>query len=314
MIFLLQLEILPNGKSIKPGKELTLKPGAEARLTLKSTKGSTVYLLGVDRSLNLLKTGNDISKDRVFKEFLAYNVYKSYGPLNISGTIDDRYSEIGTSNAYIITNAYDGYTSCVSERLGSDGKLEYEANTDDDVELNDEKDEVHDFESTSRKDFPETWIFEKVDVNNNGINYFIKNLPDSITSWDITGFALSKSTGLGIAEPQKLIVSQPFFVMVSLPYSIRVNEILRIDVSVFNYLTENLEVDVFLYNESKPKNDDDEDAEQEIAYYDDAENPNSPTEFDFYEASREQESCVYKKAGTEIKEMRNRIKIQKNGL
>lgn len=306
---------MPNGKSIKPGKDLTLKPGAEARFTLKSTNGSTVYLLGVDRSLNLLKTGNDISKDGVFKEFMAYNKYKNYGPLHINGTDDGRYSEIGASNAYFITNAYDGYTSCVSERSGSQGKLEYEANTDDDVELTDDEEGIEELEPTSRKDFPETWIFEKVEVNHNGVAYFTKILPDTITSWDITGFALSGSTGLGIAEPQKLIVSQRFFLMVSLPFSIRVNEILRVDVSVFSYIpeqTRDLEVDVILYNESKPKNDDE--SEEDAAYYDDDDVQSLPTEFDFYNASLELGNCVYRKVETKLKMIRKRIKIGKNGL
>lgn len=287
-----------------------MKPGTDARFTLKSTKGSTVYLLAVDKSVNLLKTGNDISKDRVLKEFVAYNIYKNYGPLNISGANDDRYSEFGTSNAFIITNAYDGYTSCTSERSGSDGKLEYEANTDDDVELNDEDDEIVDLESTSRKDFPETWIFEKIDMNSNGLEYFVKNIPDTITSWDITGFALSRSTGLGIAEPQTLIVSQPFFLVVSLPYSIRLNEILRVDVSVFNYIAEkrDLEVEVFLYNES---NDEEEENETRD---DEGDDTSLPTEFDFYDASREDGNCVYKKVETELTVMSKRITVKKNGL
>lgn len=79
-----------------------------------------------------------------------------------------------------------------------------------------------------------------------------KHIPDSITSWVFTGFSLDSDNGLGIAEPQTLIVKQNFFIKLNLPYSIRWGEILKVDISVFNYVAErklNLSVDVELFTD-----------------------------------------------------------------
>lgn len=64
-----------------------------------------------------------------------------------------------------------------------------------------------------------------------------KKIPDTITSWIITGFAVDPITGLGLTrQPSKFNVFQPFFVSTSLPYSIKRGEVVSIPIVVFNYL------------------------------------------------------------------------------
>lgn len=285
------------------------QPRDEARLTLKSNPGSTIYLLAVDRSVNLLNSGNNIDKKSVFDDLKAYNAYKNYSKLEIIGSNDDnRYIDVGNSNAFILTNAYDGYVSCHNERAGSETELV--ANNDDDIELDETLDD-EDFESKTRLDFPETWIFDKVQVNNKGFGSFEKKIPDTMTTWDISGFALSEDFGLGIAEPQQLVVKQKFFLMVHLPYSIRVGEILKVEVTVFNYFTKisaPLNVDVTLYSGSNSN-----DEEEEIGY-DDGENSNTDSEFDFYQAKKLANHCQYSRLENENREksITKRVRAVKN--
>ncbi|XP_009289985.1 alpha-2-macroglobulin-like protein 1 isoform X2 [Danio rerio] len=89
-------------------------------------------------------------------------------------------------------------------------------------------------EETIRTFFPETWIWEIVEVGDSGSAEVPVTVPDTITSWATEAFCLS-STGLGLAPPAKLIVFQPFFLELSLPYSIVRGEIFELKATVFNY-------------------------------------------------------------------------------
>lgn len=76
-----------------------------------------------------------------------------------------------------------------------------------------------------------------------------KKVPDSITSWIITGFSVNPETGLGLTQqPSKLNVFQPFFVSTNLPYSIKRGEVVSIPVIVFNYLEDDQPAEVTLFN------------------------------------------------------------------
>lgn len=103
-----------------------------------------------------------------------------------------------------------------------------------------------------RKDFPETWIWDSITGDSfNGSHTIQKKVPDTITSWIITGFSLDPVTGLGlIEESKKLTVFQPFFVSLTLPYSVKRGEILTLPCSVFNYLEIDVEAEVTLENEN----------------------------------------------------------------
>lgn len=77
-----------------------------------------------------------------------------------------------------------------------------------------------------------------------------KKVPDTITSWIITGFAVDPVTGLGLTkQPRKLNVFQPFFVSTNLPYSIKRGEIVAIPIVVFNYMESDQSAEVTLHNE-----------------------------------------------------------------
>uniref|UniRef100_A0A8W7PEI2 TEP1-F n=1 Tax=Anopheles coluzzii TaxID=1518534 RepID=A0A8W7PEI2_ANOCL len=76
-----------------------------------------------------------------------------------------------------------------------------------------------------------------------------KIVPDTITSWIITGFSLSKSHGLGLVDnPSKVNVFMPFFLSIDLPYSVKLGETIRIPVVVFNYMDADQLADVIFYN------------------------------------------------------------------
>ena len=232
------MNIIPSNNSSLPRKQIEFK--------LESKPFSKVFLLAVDHSVNLLRSGNDIEEKSVLDDLRAYDGYKNLDELEVYGApaYDDRYKDVGASNIFIITNAYDGRVDCFDVRTG----ITSPGNEDNDPDI---LETIDDFESIVRKNFSEIWIFDEIETDSEGIGIFESKLPDTVTSWDISGFTINKDYGLGIAKPQSIVVFQHFFLVVHLPYSIRLGEILRVDVTVFNYFdnTKPFEVDVRLYSE-----------------------------------------------------------------
>ncbi|XP_073718636.1 pregnancy zone protein isoform X1 [Misgurnus anguillicaudatus] len=96
---------------------------------------------------------------------------------------------------------------------------------------------------TIRTFFPETWIWDLVEVGDSGSTQVPVKVPDTITTWETEAFCLS-SKGLGLAPPAQLTVFQPFFLELSLPYSIIRGEIFELKATVFNYMSKCIMVKV----------------------------------------------------------------------
>uniref|UniRef100_A0A3Q1J1K2 Alpha-2-macroglobulin bait region domain-containing protein n=1 Tax=Anabas testudineus TaxID=64144 RepID=A0A3Q1J1K2_ANATE len=89
---------------------------------------------------------------------------------------------------------------------------------------------------TVRTFFPETWIWDLVEVGESGTKDVSLTVPDTITTWETEAFCLS-SQGFGLAPRKKLTVFQPFFLELTLPYSIIRGEHFELKATIFNYLT-----------------------------------------------------------------------------
>ena len=59
-------------------------------------------------------------------------------------------------------------------------------------------------------------------------------------------FCLHPEAGLGVAAPDTLLVSQDFFAEISLPYSVKRGEVFPLNISVFNYVDQELPIRVEL--------------------------------------------------------------------
>ncbi|XP_059162968.1 CD109 antigen-like [Physella acuta] len=98
-----------------------------------------------------------------------------------------------------------------------------------------------------RKIFPESWLWTEVYVGSNGSASITATVPDTITSWVVSAFAINSKLGLGVAPTQAhLKVFRPFFVSLNLPYSVTRGEQLALQANVFNYLPDDMQVRVTL--------------------------------------------------------------------
>ncbi|KAK2846829.1 hypothetical protein Q5P01_009828 [Channa striata] len=96
---------------------------------------------------------------------------------------------------------------------------------------------------TVRTFFPETWIWDLVEVGESGVKDVSLTVPDTITTWETEAFCLSPQ-GFGLAPRKEIKVFQPFFLELTLPYSIIRGEHFELKATVFNYLTSCIMVSV----------------------------------------------------------------------
>ncbi|KAK3100032.1 hypothetical protein FSP39_013711 [Pinctada imbricata] len=98
-----------------------------------------------------------------------------------------------------------------------------------------------------RKEFPETWLWMNSTIRYTGDTTMSVKVPDTITKWVATAFAVNNKTGLGLSpSPANVEVFMPFFISLQLPYSVIRGEEVIIQANIFNYLPYEAEVLIIL--------------------------------------------------------------------
>ncbi len=67
-------------------------------------------------------------------------------------------------------------------------------------------------------------------------------VPDTITTWYASGFAVSDKTGLGVSQPAEIRGFKEVFLSMNLPYSVIRGEIVTLPIVIFNYMPDCLHV------------------------------------------------------------------------
>ncbi|CAG2102777.1 unnamed protein product [Medioppia subpectinata] len=216
--------------------------GKKAQLVVTAEPESNLFLLAIDEAILALKQGNDLSEIRVLNN-LKTNVQYKY----------DTDSFLSTGMVFM-TN---GQKECKNSKLMSsfDGK---EANKIDGYDPDDGGDgDSHNPKTNNaiRKNFRETWIWDRIDIPHGKHRIGIRStVPDSITSWKVTAFALHPEKGLGLTtNPAYVTVFRPFFLKLNLPYSVKRNETSEFHVLLFNYKNETLDITLDVYQNSTDK-------------------------------------------------------------
>jgi CD109 antigen len=237
------------------------KPGDKVDLMIESTANSFVGLLGVDQSVILLKKGNDLEENDVLKDenwkhdsryFKCRCVNKAHmyeyeylfeeaGMLVLTDKVNNHEDEQlekfdAEITIHLVLRMRGGgavnprprpLTASANEKGGNTSRVE-----------------------SIRKNFPETWIFDCFpEIGSSGKLTVTKTIPDSITSWILTGFSIHPDYGFGlIQEPVKLEVFQQFFISLNLPYSIKRGETIEISATIFNYCQHAMKSQITLIN------------------------------------------------------------------
>ncbi|XP_048051368.1 complement C3-like isoform X1 [Megalobrama amblycephala] len=116
------------------------------------------------------------------------------------------------------------------------------ARSDDDDDYYTDSDEI-----VSRTQFPESWLWEEIDLCDNcpaPVRDKVIYLKDSITTWQILAVSLSPTLGICVAEPEEIVVFKSFFIDLKIPYSAVRGEQLEIKAIIHNYTPKNQKVRV----------------------------------------------------------------------
>lgn len=106
-----------------------------------------------------------------------------------------------------------------------------------------------------RRLFPETWLWESSKIGADGTTSFSVPVPDTITTWVASAFAVNPASGLGLTpSPANLKVFQPFFVSLTMPYAVTRGELVVLQANVFNYLDRDVRVLVIIDKNESFKN------------------------------------------------------------
>ncbi|XP_032065553.1 alpha-2-macroglobulin-like [Thamnophis elegans] len=111
--------------------------------------------------------------------------------------------------------------------------------------LPDSEDEMMPAE-TVRMEFPETWLWDLVIIEDSKPTSVPVTIPDTITEWKAGAFCLSADVGFGLAQPTYLKAFQPFFIELTMPYSVVRGETFPLKATVFSYQTHNIRVKISL--------------------------------------------------------------------
>ncbi|XP_018427418.1 PREDICTED: alpha-2-macroglobulin-P-like [Nanorana parkeri] len=130
-------------------------------------------------------------------------------------------------NLYIITNTHIKLpVKCVAEVIS--------ARSSTTKKKSDSKAKTEKGKRTTRRFFPDTWLFDLALVGPEGHTLLNLTTPDSITKWETEAMCLGKS-GIGEIRNVGLVTFQPYFIELILPYSVVQGEKFQIEAQVFSY-------------------------------------------------------------------------------
>lgn len=241
----------------------TVKPGDVVHFNIERNAKSFVGLVGVDQSVLLMNEGNDLVQDEVWNELERFHTQLAYARAGFFDsdetkkkkclpTYYNNFPDFNSTGLILFTN--------VGEPVQVRRKMQCRKMKCTDMMPMVMACSAAGFDGVPpmltvapkiRKEFPETWLWESIPGGkSDGTLTIRKKVPDTITSWIITGFAIDADHGLGITKaPTKLRVHQPFFVSLNLPYSVKRGEVVSVPCTVFNYLQQTVDVEVTLENE-----------------------------------------------------------------
>ncbi|KAM6988646.1 alpha-2-macroglobulin-like [Tautogolabrus adspersus] len=238
-------------------------PGEENTLKLTAQPDSLCGVSAIDQSVLIKEPGKTLDAEKIFNllpvrksthipysaedplECLTVRSKRSIAPYRTRRATDDAYNVFQNVGLKMVTNLFIRTPSCLIYR-GEEYHRGYGYR-------------VYDMEmvptmarmgmagpagpqgkeavvETVRSFFPETWIWDLVEIGETGTKDVPLTVPDTITTWETEAYCLSPQ-GFGLAPRKELTVFQPFFLELSLPYSIIRGENFELKATVFNYLS-----------------------------------------------------------------------------
>ncbi|XP_060581970.1 CD109 antigen-like, partial [Ruditapes philippinarum] len=203
--------------------QTSAEPIDKISLDVKADNGSTVHVLGVDKSVLLMATGNDITESQVSKEIRRYAIKirktSSFSgcnwrcwrmPIPVGGEdVMDVFNDAGVivfTDALIykhirgVTAYKADYPKRKTKKEKHPSRKHQSTSSNKMTPFKSKGSKEAENEAHVRKHFPETWIWSSFQIQSNGTVSIEDTVPDTITSWVATAFAIHPDSGLGISS------------------------------------------------------------------------------------------------------------------
>ncbi|XP_029451477.1 CD109 antigen isoform X2 [Rhinatrema bivittatum] len=228
--------IFRNKVSLSWSKDKAM-PSERVLLTITATESNSLIGLSVvDKSVSLLDSSHDFTSDHMVQELEQYNK-NSHHLISSPNEVFEKCNLGVLSDAYL-GDRKDFLFDIVFNREATDILFDEEATDVLSPVLDSPR---------IRTFFPETWLWTDTRTGSATSATLEVQVPDTITTWITNAFIISKNLGLGMTvTPVQLEAFQPFFLSLNLPYSVTRGEQFVLEVTIFNYLDENIEVTVTL--------------------------------------------------------------------
>ncbi|XP_052279729.1 ovostatin-like isoform X1 [Dreissena polymorpha] len=259
------------------------RPGTELNLNVEGAPGSTCFIGMLDKSVTLLGENNQITPEKLMSQVSnAARPWSMHGYWEEDKEYckkffneaeeskdDDMYvvydvtgkgavNSFRDAKMWVLTNGVVDSRPCVKNRhrLYFRGPMMMRTADVEDENLEVENDDTASTLTIAssetvpakavqiRSFFPETWLWDIVELGKIGQLSMTTTLPDTITEWIGNSLCTHPDSGVGVSELTGITGFQPFFVSLTLPYSAVRGEILPVVATVFNYLQDCISMEV----------------------------------------------------------------------
>ncbi|KAF8794905.1 Murinoglobulin-1 like protein [Argiope bruennichi] len=262
------------------------QPGTETAIQITSSPNSLCGVKVVDKSVSLLDSSDQLTKDKVFQILSNLNPPTYYGSnfcysdkiqpglqsVNTSSKVnptdafysssyEDSYAAFQDAGFLVISNLILFSRPCATYSRPSYGPVPYgrpiqivpagPGTTPGAIALAPGGAPVGPAFATQsavevRNYFPETWLFQLQMTGSDGIFQSMETLPHTITEWDGSAVCIDSQDGLGLSDTASIKGFQAFFISYTLPISVIRGEEFVVVVSIFNYVDAALPITVTL--------------------------------------------------------------------
>ncbi|XP_047195468.1 alpha-2-macroglobulin-like [Hippoglossus stenolepis] len=248
-------------------------PGEETTMQLKAQPDSLCGVSAVDQSVLIMRPGKGLTADKIFDllpvtkvSYIPHDVYDAVECLRVRprryiyprpAESTDAFTVFQNVGLKMATNLFIRMPPCLNFRGREYNQGHYGVSYDNGPVMarmevqggmagpggHGARNSPLPAIETVRTFFPETWIWDLVEVGASGMKDVSLLVPDTITTWETEAFCLSPQ-GFGLAPRKEITVFQPFFLELTMPYSIIRGEHFELKATIFNYLSSCIMVSV----------------------------------------------------------------------
>lgn len=259
------------------------RTGERVEVAIYGEPGVYVGLSGIDRSFYSMQAGNELSYAKVLKKMGTFDEETNgtfthiwfsregnadeivHFPSSTYGIDANRtfeysglvvFTDIDVTRRINFCNESQGMRECLNGRCYKatqkcDGRYDCEDGTDEAACPEFNHTELTEFRkyrfNRIQRQYENVWLWKDINIGPHGRYIFEVDVPDRPAHWMVSAFSMSPRLGFGmLPKPIEYVGVLPFFINVEMPSISHQGEQVGIRVTVFNYLTSDIEAMVVL--------------------------------------------------------------------